>query len=209
MKRESRANLIFLVLFLIISIPGAIILVRKKMDPLSRPMWIPDGRRESMVYIDPTDAPPNVRRFAPAITSLWLADEARARFGADSLATRSINDATATPIVSDNRYFQLLNTAQNGENFNIYLAFWNLPRGEGAVALSITANGQPAQFAIVESPIPAAVKKDLQDSGLPRPPQRIGWVSVALPARSPDILLEFAGTMDAQPFSDRLTIRGN
>ena len=38
MKRETRVNLIFLIAFLAISLPGAVILFRKKLEPNARRM---------------------------------------------------------------------------------------------------------------------------------------------------------------------------
>jgi len=212
MNGESRANLIFLAIFLVVSIPGAVILVKKKMDPVSRPMWIPDGRRNSMVYIDQADAPQSVGRVAPAITSLWLADEARARFGITGIATEdalaSATDNVPRPIVSESRFFQLLGAKRQGDAVAIYLAFWNLPRGDGAVDVKTKSGGEPLEFESTETPVPAAVKKDLQDSGLPRPPQRIRWISAtAVVPAGTAIPLSFSGTMNDGTFTDQLVIQ--
>lgn len=210
MNRESRANLIFLALFLAISIPGLILLVRKKMDPLARPMWIPDGRRNSVVYIDPIDAPPTMRRIAPAITSMWLSDEARERFGFAGIAT-TVDDAGVTmPVVSSNRYFQLLGVKPQADRTEVVLAFWNLPRGDGPISLRISTGATALPVKLTESPVPAAVKRDLQDSGMPRPPQRLAWVETSLALSSDGAAtLTFDGVMDGQPFSDTLVLRGD
>lgn len=219
MTREARANLIFLAIFLVVSIPGAIILVRKKMDPLSRPMWIPDGRLTRLVYIDPTDAPPTMPRMAPAITSAWVADEARARFGITIVPMLLMEDGSTTPVISDSRYFQLLGTKRIGSSFTIHLLVWNLPRGSGTPDVSITrllnptdqSSRMPVPFTIQPAQIPADVKRDLQDSGFPKPPQHVLWMEATLTdaPTATELKLLFNGTMDQQPFSDTLTIRAD
>ncbi len=79
MKPETRANLLFLILFLAISVPGAVILVKKKMQAGAAPMSMPDAVLRRLPYMSPLQTPAEVKRFVPARTGEWIATLARER----------------------------------------------------------------------------------------------------------------------------------
>lgn len=206
MTRETRANLIFLVLFVLISIPGLLMLVKKKMDPTRRPMWMPDSVKRHMVYVDPTDAPESMPRLVPALTANWVADEARVRFGAARVPSQ--NDGTE-PVMSDRRLAQLVWRQDEGQGMKLGLLIWNLPRGSSDVVFDLRAADGPA---VIDSqdlqPLPPAVKRDIQDSGFPNPPQEVLWIGAHL-ARGGDSGpqdLSLRVEVNGRAFSDTLRI---
>src|SRR5258705_13319164 len=72
MKRETRANLIFLTAFLALTLPGAVILFKKKLDPRAPAMIMPDYVRRRLPYMAPQLIPEQVVRFVPDLTGQWV-----------------------------------------------------------------------------------------------------------------------------------------
>jgi hypothetical protein len=64
-RRETRVNLIFLVAFLALSLPGAVILFRKKLDPGAPRMDQPDMMVTRLPYMAPLPAPTGVKWVVP------------------------------------------------------------------------------------------------------------------------------------------------
>lgn len=203
MNRETRANLILIVVVLAVLIPGAVIVVRKKYDPAIKPMGRPDGVRRHMVFIDPTPAPPGMRRMMPAVTAAWVNDLSLSRLGVPM--RREVLDAEPTPpsatgnpgavaadaagrpIMSSDRLAQLVAVRMIGEeSMDLGLLVWNLPRGTERAGLQVKvgplgwsgADAPEPEALLVTTeliPVPPEVKKDLEYSGLPAPPQQVLW----------------------------------
>src|ERR1043165_6278319 len=86
MKRETRANLLFLCIFLAISLPGAVILFKKKMDSSAPPMWMAEGIRPRLPYMAPEVTPGvEVTRVIPDKTWRWVEQVNHAHGGGDSV----------------------------------------------------------------------------------------------------------------------------
>ncbi|MCS7033852.1 MAG: hypothetical protein NZ561_07635 [Phycisphaerae bacterium] len=186
MSREARANLIFLGLFLLISAPGVAMLVKKKMEAGRAPAWLPVPARQSVVYMDPIDAPPTLRRLTPALTASWVADLTRLRIGPTTLPSRSGADGAPEPVMSEQRLAQLLAFEPAAQYPRLALLLWNLPRDAQAAQISLRLQ-HDSQVIVLQNvttesiELPPAVKRDLQDSGIPAPPLRVWWVCADLP----------------------------
>src|SRR5258705_13554788 len=82
MKRETRANLIFLTAFLALTLPGAVILFKKKLDPRAPAMSMPDYVRRRLPYMAPQlSLAEQVVRFVPDLTGQWVTQLNRHRGG--------------------------------------------------------------------------------------------------------------------------------
>src|SRR5688572_33317835 len=81
MTRETRSNLIFLGIFLAISLPGAVILVKKKMRPGAAPAPLsrPDPVRRQLPYMAPQVTSDKVVRYVPPMTRQWLMERSEER----------------------------------------------------------------------------------------------------------------------------------
>src|SRR4051812_9783512 len=101
MSKETRFNLIFLAVFLGISLPGAVILFKKKSDPLAGRMSLPDSVRRRLPYMSPLHAPDVVTRYVPPITGEWVTRISRAQGGIDEIFLRKWR-----PVISDDRVVQ-------------------------------------------------------------------------------------------------------
>jgi hypothetical protein len=212
--REARANLIFIVIFLLISAPGLVMLVKKKMETGRPPLWLPVPARQSLVYIDPIDAPPTMRRLTPALTAAWVADLVRNRFDTAAVPMTTNGDATE-PVMSANRLAQLVADEPTPSGRRVALLVWNLPRDANNVKIQLRATTASADsienLAISDmtaEPIdlPHAVKRDLQDSGIPAPPFRVWWVTAVIPLAGNALELTIDCTVDGKAISDTLTL---
>jgi len=201
MTRERRANLIFLAIFLVASLPGLFLLLRKKADATIRPMGSPENVRPHLVFIDPVDAPEGIPRMAPALTMAWVRDLARSQFGADRVLSRADAGGKPGPVMSDRRLAQLIDARVEGDRIRCALIVWNLPRG----ARDVRFGGATVEASTSLIALPAAVKQDLQLSGLPAPPQQVLAGTVLLD-RAPNrqkLLIEVIA--DGEPLRDEFS----
>jgi hypothetical protein len=205
MSRETRINLIVLGVLLVALAPGAVILFNKKYDPTARPMNQPDFVKRHLVFLDPTPAPASIRRMMPTVTAAWVNDLSRQRFGVGmmTLGPDHVGDDSTTddgqpqPVMSEKRLAQVVTVREFADGIDVGLLVWNLPRGTKSAALRLEAlvEGAPEAAAsptveVTSSElltIPAAIKRDLQLSGYPGPPQQALWAvaRVSFPESQP------------------------
>lgn len=205
-SKESRANLIFVALFVLISIPGLIMLVRKKMDPERGPMWMPPAMYSGLVYIDTIDAPPNIKRFVPARTAAWVRDLVRERFGPAAPPT-SVVDGDDQPVMSEDRLAQLVGVETRDGKTRIAVLFWNLPRESTPTSIQILRDDTPLTDTITESiEVPQEIKRDLQESGIPAPPLHVQFVTATLNSAASG-KLSLRCEVDGTIVSDTLVLR--
>lgn len=189
MARETRINLIFLAVLLALLAPGALILVRKKMQPGAKPiLGEPDVRRESVPYMLTWPQPPGMKRSVPPRTAAWVRETARS-LGVPSAgpATRPAGDGQAEVVVSRQRWFELLGAAPSGDGtMRAWLLAWEPPPGVVGPTMAVAAEsgGQRRDGRVVSSqavPLPPEVRKELQEAGYIRPPPAVTFIEVEAP----------------------------
>jgi len=99
MTRETKYNLIFLAVLLPLLAPGLVVLVSKKMEPGSAPMYMPKAVRQQAAYNDPSPKRPGIERITPLETAQWIAQLGRQNLGPDA--------RTVSGYVSDGRRVEL------------------------------------------------------------------------------------------------------
>ena len=167
MNRETRLNLIFLGVFLAVSVPGAVMLFKKKLDPGSPPMFMPDYVRRRLPYMAPQRTPNEVVRVIPDVTGAWVTQVNRERGGGDEVL---LDDRH--PIVSDDHSVQVTNLKRAEGGTTLNLIVWT-----AATGLTLETGGQVAKIAKEENiSMPLAVKKELMNWGVVQPPPRVTWV---------------------------------
>lgn len=195
MTRETKANLIFLSLFVALSVPGGIILFKKKLNS-TRMMYLPDPVNRTLAYMDPMPAPPNVPRVVPPLTAGWVAQLAAGR----SVPMRPDAAGAPLPVMSKNQLFQVVACEPADDHWTLRLLAWDERLRPDASRLTALADaGSPVAGRILsaeELPLPAPVRKELQDSGFTRPPERVVLVHVHFagkpaPAGKRTILLSY------------------
>jgi hypothetical protein len=181
MKRDTRLNLIFLVLFLAVSVPGAVKLFKKRLDPAAPPLFMPDYVRRRLPYMAPQRTPPQVARYVPDKTGEWVADLTRQQGGGAVLMH------ARQPIVSDDHQVQLaIMTPQEGGKGTLGLIVWDPSFGRTAssfnVSVKVGEQTLDAPVTLVRSVgVPEAVKKELMYEGVVRPPHEVVWVTAVVP----------------------------
>jgi hypothetical protein len=177
MKRETRANLIFLGLFLAVSLPGAVILFKKKMQPGAVPLGMPDFVRRRLPYMAPMMTPDDqVIRVVPTLTGAWVDGLCRGR-AAGAMRPRN----GALPVTSSDRVVEVTGLKEQGGRTTLFLLAWEGGYGVEAARyrLVATAGGERVDGRVVRAesiPLPEAVKKELMEAGYVKPPARVTWV---------------------------------
>src|SRR2546421_11761872 len=105
-KRETRLNLWFLIAFMALSLPGGIILFRKKLNPEARPIFMTDEVERRLPYMAPGQTPPGVVRVVPPRTSEFLADLSKRREGRVQPIFENGAQGQRLPLLSADRQLQ-------------------------------------------------------------------------------------------------------
>ncbi|HYE18926.1 MAG TPA: hypothetical protein VEA69_10810 [Tepidisphaeraceae bacterium] len=179
MTRETRNNLIFLSIFLAISIPGAVILFKKKLDPNAGRMSMPDPVNKRIAFMAPLSRPgENPPRIVPDQTGAWLDELTLRRAGSPMLLV------THRPVISEDRRVQLADVKKGADGTTLSLIVWAVESDAAADRYSIelaptrvisVARAEPEE-------IPANVRKELVSHGYQKPPLRVVWLSATVPA---------------------------
>ena len=181
MTRETRANLIFLLLLLAILTPGAVILFRKKLAPTLKPMGMPEAVSREIAYLSPLETPPGKRRVEPPHTAKWV--ESLVRYRVKENAIVRPQDHDALPLVSDKKTFQIVAAVNVGRDpLKLYVIDWApevKPSHEWA-AYSNQGKVKGYEIGAERIEVPDLVREELGETGLVRPPHEIVWQVVEL-----------------------------
>lgn len=183
MKRETRLNLWFLGIFLVVSLPGAVILFIKKLDPGASRMDQPDAVLTQLPYMSPPPAPPGTRWMVPPKTRQWLSDLTRQKTGG-AMASAVAEGPEWEPVISADHLLQLMSHRRVGPKTEAYsLLLWGerIPAKASQLAVRLSMSGQtptaPGTVASAEAlPIPADVRKELVQLGFDHPPTHVIWI---------------------------------
>lgn len=171
MKRETRANLVFIAVFLCLTIPGAVILFRKKMDPAAPPMFMPDFVRRRLPYMASQLSPEMVTRYVPDLTGRWVSELSKQRAG-----TSQILMAGREPLMSEDHLIQLVAMQQNGaDNTTLHFIVWDPACTSDPNRYTITPSAHITSA--ISIPMPLPVKKELMNAGVIEPPNAITWLT--------------------------------
>ncbi|HEY7117562.1 MAG TPA: hypothetical protein VH475_13320 [Tepidisphaeraceae bacterium] len=186
MKPETRANLFFLCIFLAVSLPGAVILFKKKLDPSAPPMWMPEGIRQRLPYMAPQATPGvEVTRVIPDKTARWVEQLNRARGGGDGVLMHQ-----REPVTSDDHVLQVTGVTgppqqqEQGGATTVSLIAWDGGFGTDAGRYRVTASmgggaGVPGQVLAAEAiPLPEEIRRELMYGGYIQPPHTVTWLRV-------------------------------
>ena len=199
MPRDTRANLIFLTIFLGISLPGAVILFKKKLDPTARPMYLPSAPSNTIAYMDPREAP-QLKRYSPERTGQWMATTARERGVANVLMRDGL------PVMSSGRSFQVVGLSRSGAATVVHLVGW-----QSLLNVKVLARqaGQTHEGEVVSSSgvaLPDEVRDELIRAGFAKPPRQVEWMTLSFAGINPAVPVEIALT--SNELSDTATFGG-
>jgi len=177
MERETRLNLIFLAVFLAISLPGAVILFKKKLDPNAAPMYLPDPVRQRLPYMAPQWTPDEVVRVIPQQTGQWVEQITREQGGGNEILLRE-----RLPILSADRLIQVAAIKSTPTTQTFYLIAWdNFGTDARHYDASLIVAGQKHTGkirAIRNIPMPQPVHQELLTAGYVKPRHWIAWIEL-------------------------------
>lgn len=183
MRRETRVNLLFLLAFVAVSLPGAVILFRKKLDPTAHRLDQPDPILNRLPYMSPPPAPPGIRWVSPDLTQRWLAGLARPA----TLASAAPPGPQWEPVISADHRLQLLVAERAAGSARLDLIVWDEAVEPSAEAFAVRVDGEAAPVASAESlPLPHDVRRELVVAGFVRPPEHIVRLQVTCGPLAPD-----------------------
>jgi hypothetical protein len=149
-------------------------------------------------------------RVVPAVTATWVNDLSMSRLG---VPMQTVPDGEGSGggsrfMMSDNRLAQLVATKPVDGKLQVGLLVWNLPRGTQIATLMIE-NIKDANIVLPEiMRVPSEIKRDIEYSGYPRPPQEVLWVSAEIPAPAQDqpLTMDLRVTANGKPIEDTLSV---
>lgn len=181
MERESRRNLIFLVILLVLLAPGAVILFTKKLKTGEGILQKPESGLYQAAFVDPLPQASNIVRVAPKKTRLWTAEVTSDRKPAD-LFTIAQPDGSRIPLVTENRSVQVAQVQVEGRRLKMVLLLWD-PSITNVTARNfqcvLTIKKYPKTFlqekviSLEPVEVPLEIYHDLQDVGYVLPPRLI------------------------------------
>ena len=193
MKRETRANLIFLAIFVGICAPGAVILFKRKLDPRAAPMYLPDPVRLRLPYMAPQWTPEEVVRVIPVVTGQWVDQINREQDGGPEVLMRD-----RLPVLSNDRMLQVTAVKRGARVTSIYLIAWDGEYGDDArhFEASILAGGKTYRGrvrAARKMAVPETVRQELLNAGYVKPRSWVSWVELefdGIPAEKQALVLQ-------------------
>jgi len=185
-RRETRLNLIFLVAFLAISLPGAVILFHKKLDPRARRMDQPDVMTDRLPYMTPLPVPPGVKWVVPDRTRAWLEELAKTKMGGLELLSASPAGPRWMPIISQDHLVQVMTAIEMPVSTRIGLLIWDASIEPSPGRFAVTVDAAPARVTGINGvSVPQDVRGELVSLGLTKPPRVVYWLDVeSAPLRS-------------------------
>jgi hypothetical protein len=186
MKSETRANIIFLAIFLAISLPGAAILFKKKLDPSAAPMYLPDPIHQRLPYMAPQWTPDEVRRVIPLLTGQWVEQINREQGAGKEMLLHN-----RLPLISNDRMLQVTAMHYTQERLNVYAIVWESEDEFDAVnyktSISTGTATQPGRVVAVRKiMMPMAVRNELMNEGYVKPSQFVSWFELQFDGFPPD-----------------------
>jgi hypothetical protein len=170
-RRETRSNLVFLVVFLVFTLPGAVILFKKKLDPTAHRLDQPDPVLRRLPYMSPPPAPPDIKWIVPDRTQAWV------RSLTAPLPTLSAAPPGPQwePVISQDHMVQLLAVSPQSDALRLTLLVWSDKWDTGRAFNLSVDDGMPQTRTVNEArrEVPSDVRRELVMAGFVRPPKSI------------------------------------
>jgi hypothetical protein len=197
--REAKSNLIFLGGFLLLCLPGVVLLFIKKLDPQARSMAQASYVRRTEAYNNPLPASSRNVRVIPPRTVAWVHELAIKHVGHPPLRHAAAG-GRSEPVMSRDRRFELLDLKETAEGRMLVLLAWESAFGSRLVT-DLTADtplGRLVGVEIEPVPLPADVTAELKDAGFVLPPAKVGVVRLRFTGGGPETGVRIALAWDSR-----------
>lgn len=182
MNRETRNNLIFIVLLVAVCLPGGIILFKKKSQPGARQIGALDTVRTETAYVNPIPYGSKLSFTVPPQTDQWVA-----RVGSADESPKVAINAEKGRLISKARLFQIVRQENEPDGLHLTLIIWNpeVPVPTPVVNVAYRGPGHSSPIAvnvdsIKEVDLPAEVREELRNTGYVEPPTRVSVVRIRI-----------------------------
>lgn len=182
-------NLVFLIVFVILSAPGAIILFHKKLDPTSPRLDEPDPVLTQLPYMTPLPAPQGMKWIVPPKTFAWLREVTRSRTGSDEILSALEPGPEWEPVISSDHSIQLIAVTPGKNNTRYRLVIWDakVPVTPETISINVRPVAGPVNSgwrlsvgAADPVIVPPDVRRELVSLGFGHPPTQVTWVDADL-----------------------------
>jgi hypothetical protein len=189
MTRETRYNLIFLAVILLLLVPGAVLLFISRLhQTAARPMSAPVPAPRTIAYMSPNAIPPGMHRVAPPHTLHWVQSVARDKVGAgawDALLCPTGEDDL--PLMSARHAFQVIAMRRDHSDLAVWVMFWNKAPSENQQIWTLGADNMPLVLADSQNiPIPHLVRDEMGENQIFIPPKNALVQKILVPQQSAD-----------------------
>ncbi|MGN6726715.1 MAG: hypothetical protein ACTHLZ_12400 [Tepidisphaeraceae bacterium] len=180
MTREIKANLIFLAALIVLVSPGFYILMKKRLNGPSKPIFMADPVPVTAAYNQPPPVPPTLPRIEPKLAKSWIVETLQADAGASARLMRTSDDEAAGPVMGDRFITQGIAQQTTPAGTTIRLLAWDArTQSVGDARVQGSLNGKPVDGGATEVrqlDVPVYVRHTLQDAGFIDPPTKVGWI---------------------------------
>ena len=202
----------FLILLLLLSLPGVVLLISKHLKPGARRLADPPYVRRTEAYNNPLAASSASIRVLPPITAQWVEKTAMEKLG-HLPARLEAAGGRFEPIMSEHRRFELLAMSREGGSSTLVLLGWLAELGCGEVReLEAEAPilGRLDSVEVEQLSVPQEVIKELKGLGYVVPPAQVGfaWLRFAHPPVGEDDRLRIVWRTDHGDGEDVMNLRG-
>jgi len=189
MSRETKINLVFIIVFVTLVIPGGLRLFYKKLyEEVPRPIDLRSPRKVGVAYVDPAPQDPAQPRVVPAAVEKWLTTLSRqAVEGTDDVLAQAELSGQVSQL---NRVFEPVTLLAHRETATLWVLVWRpellsdpAATAEVAAQRSEEADFEPisvAEVSLTDQAVPKPVRQGLQAAGYIDPPPRVGWLRLKL-----------------------------
>lgn len=208
MTKETRANLIFLTVIVVLTAPGLILFVIKHLDRPARGLEPPPVRTR-FAYMDRTPQIAGLSRVTPPATGRFVANVTRQVLSMQSGLQSLVGAGRFDAVMSEQLYFQVVAVGASKGIYRVALIGWTEKLAPLPTLYTITgARGQatvPGSLVAYESRnMPLEIRKELQDYGYILPPSGVLWMIVEFPGEAPVERCAIEYRMDDQVIRDAI-----
>ncbi|HYO08935.1 MAG TPA: hypothetical protein VER17_08175 [Tepidisphaeraceae bacterium] len=193
MTKESRHNLIFITVLLALTLPGGVMLFRKKLaQEAVRSNSLPDPVPRTVAYMSPAETPPGMRRVVPQRVAAWTDGLVRQFAGESAVRAPAVD---GLPLMSRQRAFQVLALNRDREEIHVLVLLWDKGQTGPETRWSL-AGESPRPLRVQWServPLPEPVRDELGVNGILVPPKSLLLQRLVLPAAEKLTVLTLVG----------------
>lgn len=205
MKSETRANWIFLAIFMLLMGPGLVMLTIKGYKRGAAGIN-PPAPKTVAAYNNPDPQNPALPRVVPPQTAEFVSSIAYRLLKLQPELKR-VTDSDGKPLMSEGRAYEIIAVGHSATSQFVALLGWNRTLAPLPSLFTITADGKvPAKLTAYEQlNMPLELRDELQLYNYVKPPDSVMWMIIEVPG-GPVEKLDIRFEIDQKQVEDTLTL---